>query len=333
MADPGSARPAVGSGPHLREEAGRRGPAGETNILDSHVHVVDASRFPLRPTGVGSRWWDAPDRDAAAFRGLMGRHGVSAAVVVQPVGAYGYDNRYLLEAVAEHAPALRGVVAVDLDDRSRGAADVAADVAALAGRPGVCGIRLFAVAPGSAWAEGDAVASPLSEVGARVRAVLAAARDSGLVVVLTVFAPQLAALATVLDEFPDLVVAVDHCAFPELAGARLAPGSPLLRVRDRGQVVLKVSSHLLEAAAAAGDPADLVSELAGAFGPERLLWGSDYPQTGDDYGALVALAERATRNLPPPERAAFFGEGAARLFGFQDLLPTSGTTSSENAAI
>ena len=327
------ARPAVGLGPHLREEAGRRGPAGETSIIDTHVHVVDGARFPLRPTGVGSRWWDAPDRDAGAFRALMARQDVAAAVVVQPVGAYAYDNRYLLEAVAEHAPALRGVAAVDLDDGSRDPSGLAAEVAALAARPGVCGVRLFAVAPGSRWAEEEAAASPRSETGARVRAVLTAARDSGLVVVLTVFAPQLAALAAVLDEFPGLAVAVDHCAFPELSGPGLAPDSPLLALRDREQVALKVSSHLLEASAAAGDPAELVGGLAAVFGAERLIWGSDYPQTGDDYGAMLALADRATRDLSVSERGTFFGGRAVGMFGFQPLLPKRGTTSSENAAI
>jgi predicted TIM-barrel fold metal-dependent hydrolase len=324
----------VGSRPHLREEAGRRGPAGEEALLlDTHVHVVDPSRFPLRPTGVGNRWWDAAGRDVSAFRGLMARHDVGAAVLVQPVGAYGYDNSCLVEALAQSGPALRGVAAVDLDDGSRSGADLAAEVHALAGRTGVCGIRLFAVAPGSAWAEGEEVASPRSAARTRVRAVLAAARDAGLVVVLTVFAPQLAALAAMLEEFPELVVAVDHCAFPELEGARLAPGSPLLAVRDLGHVVLKVSSHLLEAAAAAGDPADLVSELSELFGPGRLVWGSDYPQTGDDYAGLLALAGNGARHLAPEARRAFFGGRAADLFGFQPLPPTSGATSSEKAAI
>jgi L-fuconolactonase len=302
-------------------------------IVDTHVHVVDALRQPLRPTGVGSRWWDAPDRDAGAFRAVMADQGVAAAVLVQPVGAYGYDNGYLLDAVAGGGPALRGVVAVDLDDRSRSASELAADVGSLAARPGVCGVRLFAVAPGSAWAGAEAVASPHSAAGARVRAVLGAARDTGLVVVLTVFSHQLAALAGVLAGFPELVVALDHCAFPDLAGARLAPGSALLAVRDHERVVLKVSSHLLEEAAAAGDPAELVAELADVFGPRRLLWGSDYPQTGDDYGALLTLARRAARRLPAPGRRDFFGGMAARIFRFQALLPTSGATSSENAAI
>ena len=302
-------------------------------IIDTHVHVVDASRFPLRPTGVGSTWWDAPDRDVGAFRALMARHHVTAAVLVQPVGAYGYDNRCLLEALVEAGPALRGVAAVDLNDGSRTGAELAAEVGAVARREGVCGIRLFAVAPGTAWAEGEAVANPRSASGSRVRAVLAAARDAGLVVVLTVFAPQLAGLAGVLAEFPELVVAVDHCAFPELDGAQLAAGSPLLAVRDLGHVVLKVSSHLLEEAEAVGDPADLVSQLSELFGPGRLVWGSDYPQTGDDYTALLALAESATRHLDPEARRAFIGVRAADLFGFQALVPTSGATSSENAAI
>ena len=275
-------------------------------MVDTHVHVVsdDRSRYPLRPTGVGRPWWGGTGRDAGGLVDEMGRAGVDRALLVQPVGAYGYDNAYILDAVTLSGQRLAAVPAVDMDDRSADDGEVASRIRHLAGRAGVVGVRLFAVAPGSSWA-GDP---------ARARSAFAAAADSDLVLVLTLFPVHLEPLGPVLRQFPDVTVALDHCAFPELAGARIPPDAPLLALTDAPQVVLKVTSHLLLAAAAAGEPADLLSALAGSFGTGRLLWGSDHPQTGDDYPGLLGLARAAARALSTEARGAFFGGNAARVF-------------------
>lgn len=275
-------------------------------VVDTHVHVAsdDRSRFPLRPTGVGRQWWGGPGRDAAALLAEMDNAGVDRAVLVQPVGAYGYDNTYVLDAVATSSERLCAVPALDMDDPATDDRGVATGIRRLAEHPGVVGVRLFAVAPGSSWAEAPK----------RAQSAFSAAADAGVVLVLTVFAQHIGSLGPVLHDFPEVTVALDHCGFPELTGARLRPGSPLLGLRDAPSVVLKVTSHLLMAASAGGDPAELVSELVGSFGADRLSWGSDHPQTGDDYPALVALAHAAVGDLAPDARSAFFGGNAARIF-------------------
>ena len=276
------------------------GPPVVSPVVDTHVHVVSADheRFPLAPTGLGRTWWTEPERDHAALLGAMDACHVDAALLVQPVGAYGYDNSYVLDAVESGSGRLRAVPAIDLD-----AAEAADHIRRVSHRAGVVGVRLFGVGAGARWpADAEALDT-----------ALAAARDAGLTAVLTLFRDHLPALTPVLRRHPEITVALDHCAFPEIVDGRLAPGSPLLALRDAEHVLLKVSSHLLYEAGADGAPR-LVSELVQAFGPGRLAWGSDHPQTGGDYGELVDLARAACRDLDGHQRSAFFGANAAAAF-------------------
>ncbi|MDR6179876.1 MULTISPECIES: amidohydrolase family protein [unclassified Pseudomonas] len=54
-----------------------------------------------------------------------------------------------------------------------------------------------------------------------------------------------------------------------------------------------------------------------AFGPERLLFGSDWPvcTLAASYAEVIDLAEQALLDLTPSERGAVFGGNAARLYG------------------
>jgi L-fuconolactonase len=142
----------------------------------------------------------------------------------------------------------------------------------------------------------------------RAAAMWDVAGDLGITVVPTVMPPSLAAVRALVAARPSVPVALDHAGFPDLP---LTDASPVLALADLPALHLKVSSHLLEAAA---DPAALVTRLAGAFGADRLCWGSDYPQTSLDYAALLGLGRAAAADLPPADRDAFLGGTATRLW-------------------
>ena len=272
------------------------GEASAAGVVDAHVHVVgtDVRRYPLRPPGVGRPWWSRPGLDTDSLLAALDACGTGRAVVVQAVGAYAYDNSYVLDSVAERRDRLRAVAAPDMDGPG-----FEEEIRTLAARPGVAGVRLFGVAPGSTWALDRG----------RAAAALAAAQAAGVAVVLTVFSHHLDGLAPVVADHPRVAVALDHCGFPELVAGGLGPGAPVLRWAGLPRVTLKVSSHVL--LEAGGREAVLVEQLAGAFGADRLMWGSDYPQTGSDYGKLRDLAAAACRGLSASERAAFLGGNAA----------------------
>src|SRR4051794_35874290 len=85
--------------------------------VDAHVHVAsaDRARYPLAPSGVGSPWFHANDVGTPDLLLALDRGGVERAVIVQAVGAYGYDCAYALDSVRAHPDRLALVGSVDLD--------------------------------------------------------------------------------------------------------------------------------------------------------------------------------------------------------------------------
>lgn len=270
-------------------------------IVDTHVHVVaaDRERYPLRPTGVSLDWFREVPVTVEDFLKLMTAAGVDRAVLVQPMSAYGFDNRYVIDSARTHSDRLASVVIVDAADDPAGPLRAMAD-------EGVSGVRLFAI--------GNATLSRLDD--ANVLRLWEAAADLRFPVVVTILSNQLPELRAMLERFPEVSVALDHCGFPDLSGGPpYAKAADLFALATQPNVSLKVSCHLLEQAEATGEPRDLVDRLAAAFGADRLLWGSDYPQTHDrSYAALVELGRGACSRLPLADQRAFLGENALRMW-------------------
>ena len=81
-------------------------------------------------------------------------------------------------------------------------------------------------------------------------------------------------------------------------------------------VAVKVSSHLLLEAASPDGPAELLDDLLSRFGPDRIMWGSDWPQTPlPDYGAHLELAQRALSHQASEVRQRIMGGTAAAWLG------------------
>ena len=203
-------------------------------------------------------------------------------MLVQAHGAYGSDNSYVLDALQAAPERVVGVVIVDPADP-----DPAARLRELAAVPGCHGVRLFGIGTEPpTWFDGDAGV-----------ALWDTAVDLDLRIVATLLAPDLPRLSTMLARHPDVPVVLDHCGFPDLRGGPSFPGlAPVLALAGHRGLHLKVTSHVLEAAGE--HAAAFVERLADAFGAERLVWGSDYPQTHDrTYAELVALGRDACAGL------------------------------------
>ncbi|MCB1027686.1 MAG: amidohydrolase family protein [Microthrixaceae bacterium] len=264
-------------------------------LVDAHVHVAssDEDAFPRQPTGAGSDWWRHESGVERLHQNLEAS-GVEGAVVVQAVGVYGYDCTYAASVTADD-PALAFVGAIDLSGD-----DIEADFRTLARHDHLGGVRLFGVGAANAeWltnGTGQLVWSLAAEVGCTL--------------VPTIFSDGLPALRTLMERTPEVVVAIDHCAFPGFAG----PGAMdnLAALAEVPSLHLKVSSHNLDGE---GDPARFVDTLAEAYGPTRLCWGSDHPQhQSKTYPQLVELARHAARNLDAEHRAGFLGGNTRRLW-------------------
>jgi len=265
-------------------------------LVDCHVHVacpaIDASADA--PPLATSRWW-LEGGDEPTLAATLDRAAVHFAVVVQAVGLYGYDCRCAANAVAAGGGRYAFVGAVDMAAR-----DPVAELEHLAASTPLAGIRLFGVADGgAAWL-----------TDGRGRAVCHAAQALGTVAVPTVLPHDLPGLQALVEDEPDLVVALEHCGFPDLG----PPGAfdRVLALSQVPSVYLKVTSHNLDVP---GDPARFVDPLVEAFGAARLCWGSDFPQhQGLGYPEMVSLARRAARHLDEPGRDAFLAHNSLRLW-------------------
>lgn len=285
-------------------------------IIDTHVHVVseDTGRYPRQINASAThRWWSGGKCDTAALLANMDAHGVAEALAVQAVGVYAYDNSYLLDEVVSGSGRVAGVVAVDMDaDRP------AEEITRMSSVAGVAGVRLFAVSPGSSWVHSS-----------KADEAFDAAARADLPVVLTAFEHQLPPLAPSIARYTTLRIAVDHCAFPTLDGARIHSGSPLLELTTARNVTMKVSSHVLLDVTSPDAPSALIDDLLSRFGPDRVMWGSDWPQTPlPDYGAHLELAQAAMAHLTPDEQHGLMGANAVAWLGgrFVNRVGSAGDT-------
>jgi L-fuconolactonase len=239
---------------------------------------------------------------------LLRAEGLSACVAVQAANSL-EETRFLLDLADRH-PFVAGVVGwVDL-----AAADVERQLEDFAGRARLRGIRHIAQdEPDDRW-----LARP--EV---VRGV-ASLRRFGLTYDLLVFARQLPAAIELARALPDQPFVLDHIAKPQIAAARLDPWrADLRRLAALPNVCCKLSGMVTEARWDAWKPDDFrpyVDVVLEAFGPGRLMYGSDWPVCllAGGYSDVMGLARRAVASLSRDEQAAVLGRNAGRFYGIED---------------
>jgi L-fuconolactonase len=278
------------------------------NRVDAHHHLWDPARraYPWMDESCAPirRPFTPDDLDAAA-----GPLGIEQAVLVQTVSSVEETEEFL--AVAAASPRVAGVVGwVDLT-----APDV---TGALAGLRAVGGSALVGIRhqvhdePDPAWLLRDDVLRGLAAVA-----------EAGLVYDLLVRERELPAALAAAERLPQLGFVVDHLAKPRIREGALEPwAGALAALARRPNVTCKVSGLVTEAAHDAWTPAQLVPYVrhaVDAFGPRRLLFGSDWPVCllAASYAEVVAAAEQALgqAGVGPAELDAVFGANARRVYG------------------
>jgi L-fuconolactonase len=274
-------------------------------VIDTHTHVVspDMRRFPLdMPEDFPHDWVRESPVAVDGILAALDAGGVSGAVLVQAKGAYGFDNSYIAEARSA-APG-RLVNAAVIDMASPGRLDA---LRYWCGEQGIRGLRVFNVPP----AEPDWLGDP------SLVDVLRLAVELGARLSLCVLAGDLPAVGGVLARLPDVPIALDHCGFVELGDGLRSPGARALTdLAVHDNVRLKVTTTMLTLAEASGiAAADAVEWLCAAFGAQRLMWGSDYPQHhSEPYPEIVEYGRDACARLSAPEQARFLGGTALELW-------------------
>jgi predicted TIM-barrel fold metal-dependent hydrolase len=243
-------------------------------LFDSHLHIVDP-RFPL----VANDGYTPPPFTCADYRARTAHYALAGGCVVS--GSFqGFDQTYLVAALAELGPSFVGVTQLPTDTSDDEIRTLAA--------AGVRGLR-FNVRRG-----GSAPIDVLETFAHRVHAL------AGWHVELYADARDLPALAGVLGSLP--AASIDHLG---LSAAGL-PG--LLRLAERGIRVKATGFGRIDL-----DPAAAMRALYDA-NPDCLMFGTDLPSTRaarpyrDDDLALILRtfdASRADRVLRA-NAAAFY---------------------------
>ncbi|MFJ3670132.1 amidohydrolase family protein [Streptomyces sp. NPDC090106] len=151
-----------------------------------------------------------------------------------------------------------------------------------------------------------------------VRRGLTAVADAGLVYDLVVLARQLPACVEAAGALPGLTFVLDHLGKPPIASGRPEPWARAVRaLAAHPNTVCKLSGLVTEADPAGWTVEDLrpyADVVLDAFGPDRLMYGSDWPVcrlAGTTYGETLDIA----REVAGEEDPRIFGGTAVRVYG------------------
>ncbi|MGW2418723.1 amidohydrolase family protein [Streptomyces sp. NPDC001709] len=154
-----------------------------------------------------------------------------------------------------------------------------------------------------------------------VRRGLTALADAGLVHDLVVLPHQLPACAEAARTLPQLAFVLDHLGKPPIRSGALEPWATDLRaLAALPNAFCKLSGMVTEADPASWTVDDLrpYAEIAlEAFGPDRLMFGSDWPVCTPvaTYTEVHAVMAELTAELGHADRRALFGGTATAVYG------------------
>lgn len=274
--------------------------------IDAHQHFWHPARGDYgwmpkddpvlsRPYGPADLW---PQLQAA---------GVQATVLVQAAPTV-QESEYML-GIADATPWVAGVVGwIDFENR----ADLH-HLERLAQHPKFKGVRpMIQDIPDDGWMLRPDIAwafDALSDLGLRFDALG--------------FPRHLDNVLTLLNRHPDMPVVIDHCMKPQIRDRRpegfRAWADGIARIADQTAAVCKFSALITEADAdwTVVDLQPYADHIFDVFGPERVMWGSDWPvcRLRGEYADWRRAAESLTAGLDDVDRALVFGGTAAGFYG------------------
>ncbi|MEQ3711484.1 MAG: amidohydrolase family protein [Tateyamaria sp.] len=275
--------------------------------IDAHQHFWQ----PLRGD------YDWMPQDNATLNRAYGPHdlaptldalGIDGTVLVQAAATV-QETEYML-GLADATPFIKGVVGwVDFEDPSH-----LGHLKRLAAHPKFLGVRpMIQDIPDVNWMLRD-----------DVQWAYGALVDLDLTFDALGFPQHLPNFLTLMQRYPDMRVVYDHCMKPQIRDAQAgkdafsqwADGMSALAENTSG--VCKLSGLITETddGWTSDDVRPFAEHVLSAFGPARVMWGSDWPvcRLKAEYGDWHGLAQQLTETLSEPERADVFGGTATRFY-------------------
>src|SRR5579872_6814077 len=146
-------------------------------------------------------------------------------------------------------------------------------------------------------------------------------KSFGLTYDILIFPRQLPAAIELVGKLPGQKFVVDHLAKPEIAAKKIEPWAKLIReIAVYSNVHCKLSGIVTEADWKNWKAADFepyLDVVFDSFGPERLMFGSDWPVclVAASYAQVKGIGESYVDLHAPMAKAAIFGENTATFYG------------------
>ena len=274
--------------------------------IDAHQHfwTYSAAEYPWIGPGMERL---ARDYLPADLEPLLAAEGAGGCIAVQARQSL-EESRWLLELASAH-PLVKGVVGwVDLQgDR------VSDQLHALAADPKFVGVRhVVQDEPDPQFVLGTAFGRGLRQL-----------HQHGLTYDLLLYPHQLPAAIELVGLLPEQPFVVDHLAKPRIAAADIDSWARDIRaIACHENVCCKVSGMVTEAVRQGWKRADFTPYLdvvLDAFGPARLMVGSDWPVCllAGEYAEVLAIPREYFARLSEREQALIHGGTAARFYGLE----------------
>ncbi len=241
-------------------------------IIDPHVHVwTHDPRFPFAKE---TRNPPAEDATVEMLLDLMKKHHVEKTVIIQVIH-YRWDNSYAASVLKRYRSAFHGVARVNPEDPAN-----PDHLSKLVEEQGFCGVRLSPAGDSAGdWFRGPLM-PPLWK------------RCEQLKVPMTILAPigRMPDVAALADRCPDLTIVIDHMA--DCPPDRPSELEKLLALRRYPRLFVKISHtwSLSKEPFPFRDTWPQVRRLYDAFGPQRLMWATDWPIVNARASYTQALA-------------------------------------------
>ena len=270
--------------------------------IDAHQHLWELARgdYGWLTPALGPIHRDFTPDDLAP---LLARHGIDRTLLVQAAPTEA-ETRYLL-AIAQRTPFIAGVVGwADFD-----APDAPARIAALAADPLLVGLRpMVQDIEDEAWLARPSLAPALAAMAAH-----------GLIFDALIKTPHIPATLALLTRQPKLTVVIDHGAKPDLVVGDLgAWREGIAALAAHSGTFCKLSGLVTEAGRdwSLDTLRPVVEHLLLTFGPDRLIFGSDWPVVTlrASYDRWFDAAQTLLEGCSEAQRGAIFGGTAQRVY-------------------
>ncbi|RKP57848.1 amidohydrolase family protein [Pararobbsia silviterrae] len=275
-------------------------------LFDIHPHIIsaDSQRYPVSPLGgKRSEWSTHRPVDFEQLVAGMDEAGITKAAIVHSSTTYGYDNSYLADSIAEHQQRFTGVFSVDVR-----AADAPQRIRYWLDR-GLSGLRLFA-AGSTVKTDQSWIADPASYPAWEY------CEQHGIAVAISMRQEGLPHLTQIAKRYPSVRIVLDHLLHAPISdGPAYAAATPMFEMAHYPNIYLKLTSAIIRRTQeGSATPESFFEKLLGAFGSQRIAWGSNYPAVEQSLPEIVAHGKATLAFLPQEDQENIFWRTAATLY-------------------